>query len=69
MNAGDFCRFLDRLGSLQLLDQQGRAVTAAAVKDHDGAYSLYFCDPYGHRLELTTYDYARAGELLSSRRR
>lgn len=26
------------------------------VSDHGGAISAYFCDPYGHRLEVTTYD-------------
>lgn len=25
--------------------------------DHGRSYSLYFSDPYGHRLEITTYDY------------
>lgn len=28
------------------------------------AYLLYFCDPFGHRLELTTYDYEQAKGLL-----
>jgi hypothetical protein len=28
-----------------------------SVVDHDKAYSVYFSDPYGHRLEVTTYDH------------
>jgi catechol 2,3-dioxygenase-like lactoylglutathione lyase family enzyme len=33
------------------------------IYDHTTAFSAYFCDPYGHRLEVTTYDHAfvRAG--------
>jgi catechol 2,3-dioxygenase-like lactoylglutathione lyase family enzyme len=26
------------------------------VVDHGGAWSVYFGDPFGHRLEVTTYD-------------
>jgi hypothetical protein len=25
--------------------------------DHQKAFSIYFSDPYGHPLEITTYDY------------
>ena len=52
-----FIEFLRRLGKLNLSDQQGRPVTIESVVDHRQAYSIYFADPYGHRLELTTYDY------------
>jgi len=24
--------------------------------DHEKTYSVYFCDPWGNRYELTTYD-------------
>jgi catechol 2,3-dioxygenase-like lactoylglutathione lyase family enzyme len=29
---------------------------AARVVDHGGARSVYFTDPFGHHLEVTTYD-------------
>jgi hypothetical protein len=48
---------LERLESLQLRDHRGRVVTMDSVVDHDKAYSVYFSDPYGHRLEVTTYDH------------
>ena len=64
VSADDFMAFLDRLAELDLRDDHGDAVTRAGVRDHTGAYSLYFSDPYGHRLELTSYDYARLGERL-----
>jgi catechol 2,3-dioxygenase-like lactoylglutathione lyase family enzyme len=67
VSAKHFNDFLNRLPQLQLTDRQGQSVTAANVKDHQGAYSIYFTDPYGHNLELTTYDYAETGELLNGR--
>jgi catechol 2,3-dioxygenase-like lactoylglutathione lyase family enzyme len=56
VDAARFLAFLERLDSLALCDHRGQPVTRHAVVDHDQAFSLYFCDPYGHRLELTTYD-------------
>jgi catechol 2,3-dioxygenase-like lactoylglutathione lyase family enzyme len=56
LSADDFRSFLLRLPELQLRDAKGDPVTAASVRDHGAAHSLYFTDPYGHRLELTTYD-------------
>ena len=35
----------------------GQRVTQDHVRDHHGAYSIYFSDPYRHRIETTTYDY------------
>lgn len=52
-----FLAFLERLPGLGLEDQQRRPVRADVAVDHQQAYSIYFCDPYGHRLEVTTYDY------------
>ena len=52
-----FLAFLERVPGLTLQDHQGRPVHADAAVDHQQAYSVYFCDPYGHRLEVTTYDY------------
>ena len=57
VDARGFVAFLERLSALQLKDHQGHQVHADAVVDHQQAYSIYFADPYGHRLEVTTYDY------------
>jgi catechol 2,3-dioxygenase-like lactoylglutathione lyase family enzyme len=56
VNAGGFLAFLDRLPALQLTDHHGRQVTRDLAVDHDKAFSLYFSDPWGHHLELTTYE-------------
>ena len=53
VDGGGFIAFVRRLESLQLRDHRGRAVTIDSVIDHDKAYSVYFSDPYGHRLEVT----------------
>lgn len=57
VGATRFLEFLARLPELGLTDHGERPVTVDSVVDHAQAYSLYFCDPYGHRLELTTYEH------------
>lgn len=56
VRAEGLARFIARLPDLNLVDHHGRRVTGASVVDHTGARSIYFCDPFGHRLELTTYE-------------
>lgn len=57
VNAHDFMDFLQRLTDRPLKDHRDRPVTSDSVVDHEKAYSIYFTDPYGHRLEVTTYEY------------
>lgn len=59
-----FLEFLNRLSDLELFDATGNLVTEDQVSDHQSAYSIYFCDPYGHRLEVTTYDYQEVSKQL-----
>ena len=59
VSADGFLAFLDRLPDLGLVDARARDVTADLVVDHDKSYSIYFVDPYGHLLEVTTYEYER----------
>jgi catechol 2,3-dioxygenase-like lactoylglutathione lyase family enzyme len=60
-----FLAFLDRLDELSLRDRKEQPVTRDAIFDHDLAFSIYFCDPWAHNLELTTYDH----QLVRSRLR
>lgn len=60
--------FLRRAAELGLADGRGRPLTAESVVDHEKAYSLYFSDPSGHLLEVTTYDYEAAGAMLAELR-
>jgi catechol 2,3-dioxygenase-like lactoylglutathione lyase family enzyme len=55
-DAEGFEACLRRLSSLQVPDSRGGPMTDASVIDHANAFSVYFSDPYGHQLEITTYD-------------
>ncbi len=65
VTAGGFVEFLQRLPELALTDSGRHGVTSASVIDHQLSYSIYFCDPYGHMLEVTTYDYAETSAHLA----
>lgn len=52
-----FLGFLERLEAVPVFDQDGAAVRLTDVVDHDVSWSIYFADPYGNRLEVTTYAY------------
>ena len=51
-----FASFRDGLARLDLWDRHGAPIGPGDVVDHGGAVSLYFCDPDGNRVELTTYE-------------
>ena len=65
VDADGFIAFVTRLADRPLFDERRQPVTVAAIADHQQAYSIYFCDPYGHRLEVTTYDYAATRAALA----
>jgi catechol 2,3-dioxygenase-like lactoylglutathione lyase family enzyme len=67
-DARGFTEFLRRLGDLQLKDDRQRPVTLDSLVDHEAAYSIYFSDPYGHRLEVTTYDHEATRAALAALR-
>lgn len=52
VSASAFLAFTARMVDLGLEE----AGAPARVVDHGGAWSVYFTDPYGHRLEVTTYE-------------
>jgi catechol 2,3-dioxygenase-like lactoylglutathione lyase family enzyme len=56
-----FLAFVAGLPELHL--SEGEA--SVRVVDHQTAFSVYFTDPYGHRLEVTTYDHAVVRAHLS----
>ena len=66
VSADGFKAFLARLPGLELKDHRGRPVTTDLLTDHQQAYSLYFNDPFGHRLELTTYEHEEMTVLLAN---
>ncbi|HVR96659.1 MAG TPA: VOC family protein [Thermoanaerobaculia bacterium] len=62
-----FLRFLERVegDEAPVYDQQGERA-APRVKDHRKAFSAYFCDPWGNRYEVTTYDHGYVAERRGS---
>jgi catechol 2,3-dioxygenase-like lactoylglutathione lyase family enzyme len=52
-----FLDFLARLDEVPVRRTTGSWLSAGDVVDHDGSWSIYFVDPYGHNLEITTCDY------------
>lgn len=56
VGAESFLQFVKRLSQIDLVDEIGHPVTHASVTDHGAAMSIYFCDPQGYQLELTTYE-------------
>ena len=59
-----FVEFLKRLAEVTVVNRRGTRVMGQHVVDHEKAYSIYFCDPHGHSLEVTTYDYDAVTQLL-----
>jgi catechol 2,3-dioxygenase-like lactoylglutathione lyase family enzyme len=51
-----FDAFLRHVRDNPVFDEDGKEVREVAVRDHRQALSVYFCDPHGHRLEVTTYE-------------
>jgi len=64
VDATGFVAFLDRLAELELTTERGATLARTDWVDHDAALSIYFVDPWHHRFEITTYEVARARELL-----
>lgn len=51
-----FFQFQERARRHPVRDEAGNEVRDLQPRDHGKAFSFYFCDPWGHRLEVTTYD-------------
>ena len=65
VTADGFNEFLSRLPDFRLTGANDQPVTRKSVVDHQKAYSIYFSDPYGHRLEVTTYEYEATRTALT----
>jgi len=52
----DFLRFIKGAAQRDLRNKDGAALKSLEVVNHEQSYSVYFHDPWGHALEVTTYD-------------
>jgi catechol 2,3-dioxygenase-like lactoylglutathione lyase family enzyme len=64
VDGAGYMAFLDGIEALELTNHRGEVLTRGQVVDHDLAWSIYFNDPYGHRFEITCYDYEYVKERL-----
>lgn len=64
VDGSGFFRFLDHVEDAPVFDESGEEVRTLKPRDHGQAFSVYFRDPHGHRLEVTTYDAAYVREHL-----
>jgi catechol-2,3-dioxygenase len=53
VNAEQFFKFIEHLDAIS----ETHAVRRSEISDHEKSFSIYFADPYGTRLEITTYEY------------
>ncbi len=64
VGAESFLLLLTHLERLPAFDEEGGELARLTPVDHDGSFSFYFCDPWGHRLEITTYEYDAVRDRL-----
>ncbi len=62
----DFLKFLDSLEETEISRDDGAQLTREDAVDHDIAWSIYFTDPWGNRLEITSYDYDLVANTLKT---
>lgn len=56
VNRAGFNAFLEHINQNPVFNSDGTEVRGLNVRDHGLSQSVYFCDPYGHPLEVTTYE-------------
>jgi catechol-2,3-dioxygenase len=61
----DFVSLVEQLDALK----GDEAVHRSEITDHEKSFSVYFSDPYGNRLEVTTYDHEVVEALGKTRLR
>src|SRR5262245_7732499 len=66
VDAAGFMDFLNHIESNPVYNNDGQRITRQNVKDHHKAWSIYFCDPYGNRYEVTSYNYNLIRSQLSA---
>jgi len=62
-----FLQFLEHVRDASVYAESGEAVNQLTPVDHRKAFSVYFCDPYGNRFEVTSYDYQNIQSGLSAK--
>jgi catechol 2,3-dioxygenase-like lactoylglutathione lyase family enzyme len=61
-----FLAFLEHIKTHPVHNDAGDEIRSLIPKDHGKAFSVYFNDPWGHRLEVTTYEAEWVRDQLST---
>jgi len=61
-----FLQFLEHAREATLYSESGDLLSQLRPVDHGKAFSVYFCDPYGNRFEVTSYEYENVRDGLVS---
>lgn len=59
VDGAGFLAFLEHVKTNPVHNDSGDEVHSLIPKDHRKAFSVYFKDPWGHHLEVTTYEAER----------
>ncbi|MBM3801678.1 MAG: VOC family protein [Acidimicrobiia bacterium] len=66
VTAAGFLQFLTHVREVPVYSDFGEPVHQLSPVDHGKAFSVYFCDPYGNRFEVTSYEYLEVEKGLAS---
>ena len=66
VSGAGFLQFLEHVREVPVCSESGEPVSHLRPVDHGKAFSVYFCDPYGNRFEVTSYEYQQAKGGLAS---
>ena len=66
VSGAGFLQFLEHVREVPVCSESGEPVSHLRPVDHGKAFSVYFCDPYGNRFEVTSYEYQPVKEGLAS---
>ena len=65
VSAADFVDFLNRTEPTSIHHEDGKPIQQPKPVDHGQSWSTYFCDPWGNRYEITSYDYEEVATRLT----
>ena len=66
VSGAGFLQFLDHVREVPVYSESGEPVSSLCPVDHGKAFSVYFCDRYGNRFEVTSYEYQHVKKGLAS---
>jgi len=66
VSGAGFLQFLEHVREVSVYSESVEPVSDLRPVDHGKAFSVYFCDPYGNRFEVTSYEYQHVKGWLAT---